>query len=141
MIAAEERGILYISHKLEEVRALCDRATILRDGKRIDACIPAKETTKSLAEMMIGQKIEPLNKKYKNIKNETLLEVECLDAFSDEYHGVNLTKINLSVCGGEILGIAGIAGNGQVELMGVLSGESGPPNNGKIQPVNIRRLS
>ena len=137
-IASEERGILYISHKLEEVRALCDRATILRHGKTVDACIPAEETARSLAEKMIGQKIEPLNKNIKDIREEILLEVDSLEAFSDEHHGVNLTDINFSVHGGEIVGIAGIAGNGQVELMGVLSGETGPPKKGEIKILGKR---
>ena len=57
-LAREGRSILYISHKLEEVRALCDRATILRGGKRVDECNPAEETAQSLAEKMIGRRVE-----------------------------------------------------------------------------------
>ena len=124
MLAQEGRAILYISHKLEEVRALCDRATILRGGRRVDDCLPAKETARSLAEKMIGKKIQQVSRLSPIDSSSSIhLAVSNLSAHSDLAHGVDLTDISLEVRAGEVLGIAGIAGNGQVELMDALSGD------------------
>ena len=112
-IASEGRAVLYISHKLEEVRSLCDRATILRGGKKVDACIPSEESTHSLAEKMIGQKIEIVEKKSSIETSGMQLEVESLHADPEQPHGVKLSDLHFSVSSGEVLGIAGIAGNGQ----------------------------
>jgi len=133
-LAAEGRSILYISHKLEEVRTLCDKATILRAGRRVDDCIPASETARSLAEKMIGRRLEPIAHQA-IAKNDSVtgISVSGLEVQSDQPHGVDLKDINLEVHGGEILGIAGIAGNGQVEIMGALSGETGAPRAGQIR--------
>ena len=132
-IASEGRAILYISHKLEEVRSLCDRATILRGGKKVEACIPSEESAHSLAEKMIGQKIEIVEKKSAIGKSGMQLEVESLHADPEQPHGVKLSDLHFSVSSGEVLGIAGIAGNGQGELMGILTGETGSPTSGAIR--------
>ncbi|MBO68661.1 MAG: ABC transporter [Acidiferrobacteraceae bacterium] len=132
-LAIENRAILYISHKLEEVRTLCDKATIIRNGQWVDDCVPSKETARSLAEKMIGKKIDPVAKRVAPIRDITSLRVSDLTVRSYQPHGVNLTNIHLEVHGGEVLGIAGIAGNGQIELMGALSGETGSPQSGTIE--------
>lgn len=125
-------AILYISHKLEEVRALCDHATILRNGKLISECIPNQETVESLAEKMIGKRIQISRKYESNCLGEERLMVKNLSSMSDQFHGTDIKKVNLLIRSGETLGIAGIAGNGQTELMNTLSGETGPPQKGEI---------
>ncbi|MAK33671.1 MAG: ABC transporter [Acidiferrobacter sp.] len=132
-LASEGRSILYISHKLEEVRSLCDRATILRGGKRVDDCNPAEETAQSLAEKMIGRRVESAKGHSAAATSEVRLNVTDLSVRSDEPHGTDISDISFSVHAGEILGIAGIAGNGQTELMNALSGETGAPQAGTIE--------
>ena len=132
-LAQEDRAILYISHKLEEVRSLCDRATILRGGRRVDDCLPAQETARSLAEKMIGKKVQQVSRLSPIDSGSSVhLAVSGLNIHSDLAHGIDLTDISLEVRAGEVLGIAGIAGNGQIELMGALSGETGSPLAGSI---------
>ncbi|HER26469.1 MAG TPA: ABC transporter ATP-binding protein [Rhodospirillales bacterium] len=121
-LSSEGCSILYISHKLEEIRALCDKATVLRGGKVVDSCDPRQETAKSLAEMMIGTALAmpvPTDSEM----GEARLVVKGLSMASDDPFGVDLHDISVTVHAGEILGIAGVAGNGQVELMEVLIGE------------------
>jgi len=124
---------LYISHKLEEVRRLCDRATILRDGRRVADCIPAEETAQSLAEKMIGRRIEQPIGKAPRQPGQPGLRVLELRTGSDTPHGISLSDMSFTINEGEILGIAGIAGNGQTELMSALTGETGPPSSGSIE--------
>ena len=113
---------LYISHKLEEIRALCDNATILRNGKNVGVCFPKTEPVRNIAEMMVGKKLsEP--KKGSTVTNVSALQVENLNWISNDFSNKQLTKINFTVNKGEILGIGGVAGNGQDELTSILSGE------------------
>jgi simple sugar transport system ATP-binding protein len=121
-LRSEGCSILYISHKLEEIRALCDRATILRGGKVVASCDPKQETARSLAEMMIGTTLNPPRREG-NGTGAVRLCVDGLTLASDEQFGVDLRDISLEVKAGEILGIAGVAGNGQTELMQALIGE------------------
>ena len=93
-LAEEGCSILYISHKLHEIKALCDTATILRGGQLVDTCDPAVETSRSMAEKMIGGSLKALN------------------------------DISFNVRAGEIFGVAGVAGNGQNALLLALSGEA-----------------
>ncbi len=120
----EGRSVLYISHRLEEVQRLCTRATIMRHGKVVDACDPRGETAGSLASKMVGANIgEVVQRDVKTGERKTLLQVENLKLAFNNPFAVELKNINMSVSGGEILGIAGIAGNGQGELFAALSGE------------------
>jgi simple sugar transport system ATP-binding protein len=121
-LVSEGCSILYISHKLEEIRALCDRATILRGGKVVGRCDPRQETARGLAEMMIGATLVPPQREAGTI-GPVRLKVGGLTLASDEQFGVDLEDVSLEVKGGEILGIAGVAGNGQSELMAALIGE------------------
>ena len=132
-LADEGRAVLYISHKLEEVRRLCDRATILRDGRRVADCIPAEETAQSLAEKMIGRRIDPSTDKAPRRLGQPALRISELRTHSDAPHGISLSDMSFTVNQSEILGIAGIAGNGQTELMTALTGETGPPSSGLIE--------
>ena len=141
-LAAEKRAILYISHKLEEVRSLCDKATILRGGRRVDECIPSAETARSLAEKMIGKRIHAVARRETSRQEGIGLQVSDLTMQSHQPHGTDLNNINLEVQRGEILGIAGIAGNGQIEFMDALSGEAGSPLRGNIHMLgtNVTHL-
>ncbi len=117
-------SILYISHKLEEIKQICQNAAILRGGKLVGSCDPRQETAKSMAEMMIGKDlITPKKSKINKLSPEPNLLINDLTIMSDQQFGTDLHAINLGVHGGEIIGIAGVAGNGQMELMQVLSGE------------------
>jgi general nucleoside transport system ATP-binding protein len=121
-LVSEGRSILYISHKLEEIRSLCDRATILRAGKVVAMCDPRQKTARNLAQMMIGKPVAPARRETGSI-GPMRLKVSALTLTSDEQFGVDLKDIGLEVRAGEILGIAGVAGNGQSELMQALIGE------------------
>jgi simple sugar transport system ATP-binding protein len=122
-LAQEGCSILYISHKLDEIRALCDRATVLRQGKVVATCDPSKETAASLAAMMIGADLKRPTPRGRRTKGEVRLEVNDLSLVSPEPFGVNLDGVSLDVRSGEIVGIAGVAGNGQIELLEALAGE------------------
>src|SRR5882724_8064125 len=117
-LKAEGRAILYISHKLEEVKRLCDTATILRSGKKVATCNPRDETAASLARMMVGGEIK-------------------------EVKAAASRQITFELKGGEILGIAGVAGNGQDELFAALSGErlSKDPGTVVIEGIAAGHLS
>jgi general nucleoside transport system ATP-binding protein len=122
-LAGEGRGILYISHKLDEIRALCDRATILRGGRVVATCVPRQESARSLAEMMIGERLaEPPDHAFE--PGAVRLAVRGLDLASEDPHGVSLKDISFELRAGEVLGVAGVAGNGQEELLRALSGEA-----------------
>src|SRR5258708_3372299 len=122
-LKAEGRAILYISHKLEEVKRLCDMATILRGGKKISTCNPQLETAASLARMMVGADIKEVRAAAGRQTTVPRLVVNDLSLEPDDPHGVRLEHISLELKGGEILGIAGVAGNGQDEFFAALSGE------------------
>jgi simple sugar transport system ATP-binding protein len=122
-LKAEGRAILYISHKLEEVKRLCDTATILRGGKKVATCNPKAETAASLARMMVGTEIKQVKAAATRQITVPRLVVNDLCLEPDDPHGVRLQNISLELRGGEILGIAGVAGNGQDELFSALSGE------------------
>ena len=131
-LAAEGCSILYISHKLQEIKALCDRATILRGGKVVGACDPRQETAKSMAQLMIGAEVRTLTRREGGSLGEPRLVVEHLDLPSEEPHGIDLKRVSFEVRAGEIFGIAGVAGNGQNELMLALSGERAAPHAGMV---------
>ena len=123
-LAAEGCSILYISHKLEEVRALCSAATIMRLGRNVARCAPAEKTVKELAEIMINADLHAPTRRPALAGNAApRLVLDRLTIRSPNQFGTDLRDISLTVRGGEILGLAGIAGNGQSELMDALSGE------------------
>ena len=122
-LKGEGRAILYISHKLEEVKRLCDTATILRGGRKVATCNPKAETASSLARMMVGTEIKQVKAAAARKTTIPRLVVNDLSLEPDDPHGVHLQTISLELKGGEILGIAGVAGNGQDEFFAALSGE------------------
>lgn len=121
-LAAEGCSILYISHKLDEIQALCHRATVLRHGRVSGECIPKNETVEHLATMMIGNAL-PQYTHQKVLQGEERLAVQGLSSITDDPFGVDLNEVSFAVRGGEILGVAGVSGSGQAELLAALSGE------------------
>jgi len=123
-LSSEGVSILYISHKLDEIKALCHRATILRGGQYIQEVDPAQETAKSMAQLMVGEKINPPKREQKAHYGKEVIRVQNLSVKSDQPFGNDLEDVSFVIKEGEILGIAGIAGNGQTELLSALSGEA-----------------
>ncbi len=121
-LTAEGVAILYISHKLEEIRALCDAATILRQGRNVGTCVPAQTQARDMAEMMVGSTLHTPARSPRAM-GDVLLALNNLSRPSASAFGTALKNITLSVQAGEVLGIGGVAGNGQDELLAVLSGE------------------
>ncbi len=115
-------SILYISHKLDEIRALCHHCTVLRAGKVTGEVDPTQESNASLSRLMIGAEPPPLQHK-PGAAGAVVLEVRALSLASPDPFGMPLENISLTVRAGEIVGMAGISGNGQQELMAALSGE------------------
>ncbi len=146
-LAAEGTSILYISHKLEEIRVLCDKATILRHGKVVASCDPREKSARQMAEMMVGASfLAPA--RAKGAKGAPVLEVAGLSLTSANPFGTSLKEVSFSVAAGEVLGIGGVAGNGQDELLAALSGEALVPAGqvslkgqamGRLGPVARRR--
>ncbi|MEO1704688.1 MAG: ABC transporter ATP-binding protein, partial [Pseudomonadota bacterium] len=122
-LSSEGTAILYISHKLEEIRALCERATILRGGKVVETCDPRNETARALAEMMVGKSFASATRSAREV-GAPVLTISALSSQAASPFGTSLKDISLSVGAGEILGIGGVAGNGQDELLAALSGEA-----------------
>jgi simple sugar transport system ATP-binding protein len=124
LLAAEGCSILYISHKLDEIQELCHTATVLRTGKVTGTCRPGEETPKSMARMMIGRDL-PVCEHSAPVEGGTVqLRIAGLSHATDDPFGTDLKDIHLDVHAGEIIGIAGVSGNGQQELLYALSGEA-----------------
>ncbi len=123
ILAQEGCSILYISHKLHEIKALCDRATILRGGKVVGTCDPKAETARSMAQQMIGAELRTPARRAGTVAGQARLAVRGLSLPAEGPFGTSLKDIGFEVRAGEIFGIAGVAGNGQAELFQALSGE------------------
>ncbi|MEY5100155.1 MAG: hypothetical protein RJA36_2874 [Pseudomonadota bacterium] len=121
-LAAEGCSILYISHKLHEIRALCRECTVMRAGRVVAHCDPARESDASLSRMMMGAEPVALPG-YERAPGEVVLAVSSLSLASEDPFGTALREVSLQVRSGEVLGIAGVSGNGQGELLCALSGE------------------
>ncbi len=122
-LSKEGCSILYISHKLDEIQSLCDAATVLRMGKVTARCTPARETPRSLAEMMIGSALPTCKRASRAGKSETVFSLNGLSMVSSDPHGTDLKDITLELGRGEIVAIAGVTGNGQKEFLCALNGE------------------
>lgn len=121
-LASEGCSILYISHKLHEIRELCTACTVLRGGKVTGVCNPQNETNESLSRLMIGAEPPPLQ--HRELKaGAVALRVKALTLAREDQFGVDLDAVSLDVRAGEVVGIAGVSGNGQKELLYALSGE------------------
>lgn len=143
-------SVLFISHKLHEVIELCDSATILRAGKVSGHCIPKNETSESIARLMVGDDTPISNQTRRASGISDFLTVDSLTTKAQALFDTALENINFTVQQGEIVGIAGVAGNGQEELLKALSGEHQQANSSAIKfkttavdslcPLQRRRL-
>jgi simple sugar transport system ATP-binding protein len=122
-LAGEGCAVIYISHRLEEVKRLCHSATILRHGKVVAYVDPTKETAASLAKLMVGGDIHVVHTPRKVTDGKTRLKLDGLSLAADGPFAVELKNISLDVKAGEVVAIAGVAGNGQGELFDAISGE------------------
>ncbi|MEY2618056.1 MAG: hypothetical protein RL522_1058 [Pseudomonadota bacterium] len=121
-LAAEGCSILYISHKLHEIRALCTACTVLRGGRVTGTCDPREQSNASLSRLMIGAEPPQLQHREAAL-GDTVLRVQDLTLARESPFGVDLEHLSLQVRAGEVVGIAGVSGNGQRELLYALSGE------------------
>jgi simple sugar transport system ATP-binding protein len=123
-LSDEGMSILYISHKLDEIKALCENATILRHGKKIATVSVEDHSSASLASMMMGEDLQLADHQAKNEPGDIRLNVSQLNLPASDALGISLKNVDLQVRAGEIIGLAGVAGNGQDELLKALNGES-----------------
>jgi simple sugar transport system ATP-binding protein len=135
-LKAEGRSVLYISHRLEEVQRLCDCATVLRHGRVTGICDPKRETPGSLARMMVGADVASVTHPDRGNPGDVQLAVTSLSVAPRTPFAMPLREVSLAVRSGEILAIAGVAGNGQGELFDALSGEYPV---GSAEAIVIRR--
>ncbi|HEU0200807.1 MAG TPA: ABC transporter ATP-binding protein, partial [Burkholderiaceae bacterium] len=133
-LAAEGCSILYISHKLDEIQELCHTATVLRAGKVTGTCVPSQETPRSMARLMIGKDLPVCQHGTARTGGEVRLRLAGLSHAADDPFGTDLKDVHLDVHAGEIVGIAGVSGNGQRELLYAISGEEPL---GEKHPVQI----
>jgi general nucleoside transport system ATP-binding protein len=137
-MADDGRTIIFISHKLHEVKAVADRVTVLRRGRSVATVDAADATPRSLAALMVGREVEIGRQDDRRKPGEDIvLEVDALSADGDR--GVQaLSDVSFAVCAGEIVAIAGVAGNGQRELAETIVGMR-PPTGGAVR-IRGRRL-
>jgi ABC-type uncharacterized transport system ATPase subunit len=129
-LVKQGKSIIFITHKLREVFAVADQISVMRGGQMIGAVKPAEASQELLAEMMVGRQVILQIDKQEAHPGQTVLKVENLQVEDDRHHMV-VNGVNLEVHTGEILGIAGVQGNGQTELTEALTGLR-HPHAGKI---------
>ncbi len=141
-LADEGCSILYISHKLDEIRDLCHHCTVLRGGKVTGEVDPRQESNASLSRLMIGSE-PPELQRGAPVLGEVALSVKGLNVPSQDPFGTDLKQVSFALRAGEIVGIAGVSGNGQQALMAVLSGEDprGAPGSVTLFGRDIGRAS
>ncbi len=134
-LRSEGKSILYISHRLEEVKRMCDAATVLRHGKVVGHCDPRQETASSLARMMVGNEVQAVVREpiAGEAAAEPLLEIRNLTRPPATPFSIPLRNVSLTVRAGELIGIAGVAGNGQGELFEAVSGEVVQPDSATVR--------
>ena len=135
-LSADGCSILYISHKLHEIRELCTACTVLRGGKVTGVCDPQQESNASLSRLMIGSEPPPVTRHARPVGG-AVLRVHQLSLTKADQFGVDLQAISLSVAAGEVVGIAGVSGNGQKELMQALSGEDTRAPAGSVEVLGV----
>ena len=121
-LAQEGCSILYISHKLDEIRELCHGCTVMRGGKVTGVVDPRRQSNASLSRLMIGAEPPQLVHREATL-GDVALELKNLSLEPDGAYGVPLQNLSLQLRAGEVLGVAGVSGNGQQELLAALSGE------------------
>jgi len=123
LLADRGCSILFISHKLSEVQSLCDQATVLRGGKITGTCLPSQTSIEQMARLMVDEDTA-ISKSYPRAEGQaSVLVLNQLSYQPEEPFAMPLKNISLDLRAGEILGIAGVAGNGQGELLKLLTGE------------------
>ncbi len=132
-LAGEGRAIIYISHKLDEVRRLCHHATILRHGQVVANCVPSQVDKSELARLMVGETVHAARPSQAAAPTDVALSINGLSLPAESQFGIALRNIVFELRRGEIAAIAGIAGNGQSELFSALSGERASPNAAAIK--------
>lgn len=120
-LAARGKSIIFITHKLREVLDVADRITVIRSGKVVDTTTPKKASQKKLASMMVGREVELNIKKKAAHPGDPVLGVSELTV-ADDRENVVVDDVNFEVHAGEVLGIAGVQGNGQTELVEAITG-------------------
>ena len=136
-LAGEGCAVLYISHRLEEVKRLCHHATILRHGEVVANVDPTAETAASLARLMVGADVHAVSTEARASDGAVMLSVSGLNQPADGPFGVRLHDISLEIRAGEVVAIAGVAGNGQSELFEALSGERLAPRPATIHLAGV----
>ena len=120
-LTAQGTSVIFISHKLKEVLAISDRIMVLRRGRVVGETVPSQATERSLAEMMVGRSVLLEVDKGPAKPGEVVLDVRDL-AINDDRGQQVVNGVTLQVCAGEIVGVAGVQGNGQTELVEALTG-------------------
>ena len=115
------KSIIFITHKLGEVLECADRITVIREGKVVGSTTPAEADLKTLASMMVGRDVQLKVNKKKATPGDVVLKVDALKVL-DTQNRMTVGGISFEVRAGEVLGIAGVQGNGQTELVRALSG-------------------
>lgn len=128
-MAEQGRSIIFISHKLDEVKSFCDEATVLRGGKTVAQSLPVETLDAGrMAELMVGEATSVSQRRVRTTDvGETVLSVQNLSV--DDVHGRTVVKdVSIEVKAGEIIGVAGVAGNGQRPLADAIAGLRGATN-------------
>ncbi len=120
-LKAQGKSIIFITHKLKEVMAIADRITVLRQGRAVGTTTPAEATMEKLAQMMVGREVELVVKKETATPGDVVLDVESLHVV-DHRGNPAVRGVTFNVRAGEVLGVAGVQGNGQTELVRALTG-------------------
>lgn len=120
-LAAEGKTIIFISHKLKEVMAIANRITVLRAGKVVATALPSEVNEEKLAALMVGREVILRVSKQTSQPGDVVLNVQNLKVLTDR-RNLAVDSVNFTIRAGEVLGIAGVQGNGQTELLEALTG-------------------
>ncbi len=129
-LVSQGKSIIFITHKLKEVLEVADRITVIRRGKVIGTTTPSDADQNKLAKMMVGRAVQLEVQKEAAQTGDTVLQVSDLVVL-DQRHQVSVDGVSFEVKGGEVLGIAGVQGNGQTELIEAITGLR-PVQSGKV---------
>jgi len=131
MLRDSGKGIVFITHKLKEILEISDRISVIRAGRVVGEAVPGEVDEGSLAEMMVGRPVELVVAKEEAVPQEAVLEVRDLIVLDERDHPA-VNGVSFSVRFGEIVGIAGVQGNGQTQLVEAITGMR-PPVSGTIE--------
>ena len=120
-LVAQGVSLIFITHKLKEVVAVADRITVIRRGKTVGTTTPSEANEQSLAEMMVGRAVELTVHKEKAKPQEAVITIDNL-VIKDDRESIAVNGVSLEVKAGEVLGVAGVQGNGQTELVEAVTG-------------------